>query len=69
MDKLMIEKPLIPSRDMLDFLCENPCERDMPDQPVCEQQDVNSKFIKIHEREQVVSPNLNIKSTSGNPSK
>jgi hypothetical protein len=31
MDKLMIEKPHIPSSDRPDFLCENPCERAMPD--------------------------------------
>jgi hypothetical protein len=36
---------------------------------VCEQQDVSSKLIKIPESKQVVGPNLNIKSTSGNPSK
>jgi hypothetical protein len=69
MDKLMIEKPLIPSSDKPDFLCENPYEMDTPDQSMCEQQDVSSKLIKILVHEQVVFPNLNIKSTSGNPSK
>jgi hypothetical protein len=41
----------------------------MPNQSVCEKQDVSSKIIKIPEREQFFCPNLNIKSTSGNPSK
>jgi hypothetical protein len=68
-DKPMLEKPLFPSSDRPVFLCENPCERAMPDQSVCEQQDVSSKLVKIPECEQVVDPNLNIKSTSGNPSK
>jgi hypothetical protein len=65
----VIEKPLIPSSDRPNFLCENPCERATPDQYVCEKQDVSSKIIKIPEREQVVFRNLNIKSTSGNPFK
>jgi hypothetical protein len=65
----MLEKSLFPSSDRPVFLCENPCERAMPDQSVCEQQDVGSKLVKIPECEQVVDPNLNIKSTSGNPSK
>jgi hypothetical protein len=69
MDKIMIEKPLIPSSDRPNFLCENPCERAMPDQSVCEQQDVRYKLIKIPKHEQFGFPNLNIKSTSGNPFK
>jgi hypothetical protein len=68
-DKPMLEKSLFPSSDKPDFLCENPCERTMPDQSVCEQQDVSSKLTEFPEHKQVVGPNLNIKSTSGNPSK
>jgi hypothetical protein len=68
-DKPMLEKPLRISSVGPDFLYENPCQRAFPDQSLCEQQDVNSKLIKIPEHEQVFDPNLNIKSTSGNPSK
>jgi hypothetical protein len=65
----MIEKPRIPSSDRLDSLCEKLCEREMANQSVCEKKDVNSKLIKIPVSKQVVGPNLNIKSTNGNPSK
>ena len=36
-DKPMLENSLFPSSDRPIFLCENPCERAMPDQFVCEQ--------------------------------
>ena len=53
-DKPMLEKSLFPSSDRLVFLCENPCERAMSHQSVFEQQDVDSKLVKILEFEQVV---------------
>jgi hypothetical protein len=57
MDKMMIEKPLIPSSDRPDFLCENPCERAIARSPLCEQQDASPRLIKTPEHEQIVFPN------------
>jgi hypothetical protein len=67
MDNLMIEKPLIPSSDRPYFLCENPCERALPDQPLCEQQDASSKLIKTPEHEQIVFPNPTNKKPTTKP--
>jgi hypothetical protein len=56
-DKLMLERPPVPSIDRPDFLSEEPCERAMPDKPMFEQQDVDPRVIESLEHEKYVFPN------------
>jgi hypothetical protein len=68
-DKPMIEKPLGLSSVRPDFLYENPRERALPDQPLCEQQDASSRVIKTPEHEQIVFPNPTVKTNNKHPRK
>jgi len=60
-DKPLIEKPLGFSSVKLDFLYENPHEKALPDQSLCEQHDVSSRVIKTPEHEQIACPNPTVK--------
>jgi len=68
-DKPMIEKPLDLSSGKPDFLDENPREGALPDQILCGQQNVSSKFIKTPMHELIVFPNSTIKFDNKNPRK
>jgi hypothetical protein len=56
-DKLMLERPPIPSIDRPDLLCKKPCERAKPDQAIFGQQDARPRVIESPEREKYVFPN------------
>jgi hypothetical protein len=68
-DKPMIEKPLGFSSVKPDFLYENPREKALPDQSLCEQQDVSSRVIKTLEHEQIACPNPTVKTNNKHPRK
>jgi hypothetical protein len=55
-DKLMLERPPVPSSDRPVFLCKEPCDKATLDEPMSEQQDADPRVIKSPEREQVCFP-------------